>query len=406
MTSGSARSGASGASCATCSDRTSRSTSGGSDVRRHHLPPVHGHGLRTDGAGRGREHQDPEDAGRRARPALRRRGEEVGGNRPVRPPDRPRLQVAPGDYPKRQRTLPVSSSTRPYSASPQGSTLTTSDPERGGQACRRTCRPASTSRRSSRARARSKAWARRSPRSSASPSGPGQPADARQQLEPVHRHVRRLRAGLLPRPIRLRLLHERRRQRLRGAHRPERRRSRARPRKELAAGPHAQLGRLGSPRIEAGTPRRVRSASRSPTPAATTPPRHVQARRQAQRRAGRGVRPGHASAAARPTSRRWSTRSRESSGSRRSAASRRPSRRPARSRSPRPPPPRVPAPRQPDDYVGDVADRTGFGGLEAIDEVTMLCRAGPDERVPAGPDRPRGRPGRAAGDDRPLRADG
>jgi hypothetical protein len=27
----------------------------------------------------------------------------------------------------------------------------------------------------------------------------------------------------------------------------------------------------------------------------------------------------------------------------------------------------------PDDYVGDPADRTGFGGLEAIDEVTMVC---------------------------------
>ena len=27
----------------------------------------------------------------------------------------------------------------------------------------------------------------------------------------------------------------------------------------------------------------------------------------------------------------------------------------------------------PADYVGDSADRTGFGGLEAIDEVTMLC---------------------------------
>src|SRR5204862_3616969 len=30
----------------------------------------------------------------------------------------------------------------------------------------------------------------------------------------------------------------------------------------------------------------------------------------------------------------------------------------------------------PDDYVGDAADRTGFAGLEAIDEVTML--AAPD----------------------------
>jgi uncharacterized protein len=34
----------------------------------------------------------------------------------------------------------------------------------------------------------------------------------------------------------------------------------------------------------------------------------------------------------------------------------------------------APAPRlAPDDYVGDAADRTGFGGLEAIDNVTMVC---------------------------------
>ncbi|HEY7042960.1 MAG TPA: phage tail sheath subtilisin-like domain-containing protein [Nocardioidaceae bacterium] len=39
-----------------------------------------------------------------------------------------------------------------------------------------------------------------------------------------------------------------------------------------------------------------------------------------------------------------------------------------------PPPAAVPTPRlSTDDYVGDVADRTGFGGLEAVDEVTMLC---------------------------------
>ncbi len=39
-----------------------------------------------------------------------------------------------------------------------------------------------------------------------------------------------------------------------------------------------------------------------------------------------------------------------------------------------PPPATLPAPRlNADDYVGDVADRTGFGGLETIDEVTMLC---------------------------------
>jgi phage tail sheath protein FI len=42
---------------------------------------------------------------------------------------------------------------------------------------------------------------------------------------------------------------------------------------------------------------------------------------------------------------------------------------------PAPPvPAAVPSPRLTvDDYVGDVTERTGFGGLEAIDEITMLC---------------------------------
>lgn len=38
-----------------------------------------------------------------------------------------------------------------------------------------------------------------------------------------------------------------------------------------------------------------------------------------------------------------------------------------------PPPEAVPARLSADDYVGDVADRTGFGGLEAIEDITMLC---------------------------------
>ncbi len=39
-----------------------------------------------------------------------------------------------------------------------------------------------------------------------------------------------------------------------------------------------------------------------------------------------------------------------------------------------PTPPPFPAPRLgTDDYVGDVADRSGFGGLETVDEITMLC---------------------------------
>lgn len=40
---------------------------------------------------------------------------------------------------------------------------------------------------------------------------------------------------------------------------------------------------------------------------------------------------------------------------------------------PAPPPAAVPEGLAADDYVGDVADRTGFAGLESIDEVTMLC---------------------------------
>jgi phage tail sheath protein FI len=35
--------------------------------------------------------------------------------------------------------------------------------------------------------------------------------------------------------------------------------------------------------------------------------------------------------------------------------------------------PPAPARLSPDDYVGDSADRTGFGGLEAIDPITMVC---------------------------------
>jgi phage tail sheath protein FI len=39
-----------------------------------------------------------------------------------------------------------------------------------------------------------------------------------------------------------------------------------------------------------------------------------------------------------------------------------------------PPPAAVPSPRlSTDDYVGDVAERTGFSGLEAVDEITMVC---------------------------------
>ena len=54
---------------------------------------------------------------------------------------------------------------------------------------------------------------------------------------------------------------------------------------------------------------------------------------------------------------------------------------PPREMAAAPPPARLSA----DDYVGDVADRTGFAGLEAIDEVTMVCVPDLMSGLPAGP---------------------
>ena len=72
-----------------------------------------------------------------------------------------------------------------------------------------------------------------------------------------------------------------------------------------------------------------------------------------------------------------------------------------------PPAAAVPSPSlSSDDYVGDVAERSGFSGLEAVDEVDDDLRSRSDERVPAGRHRPGDGAGRAAGDDRALRADG
>ena len=67
---------------------------------------------------------------------------------------------------------------------------------------------------------------------------------------------------------------------------------------------------------------------------------------------------------------------------------------------PTPPPVATPAVGA-DDYVGDVADRSGMGGLETVDEITMLC-VPYRERLPAGRDRCRGRASGPALDDRAL----
>ncbi len=66
----------------------------------------------------------------------------------------------------------------------------------------------------------------------------------------------------------------------------------------------------------------------------------------------------------------------------------------------------VPARVTPEDYVGDSSDRTGFAGLEAVDEVTMLTVPDLMAVYQQGDHRSRGSPGGPAGDDRALRADG
>ena len=225
---------------------------------------------------------------------------------------------------------------------------------------------------------------------------------------PVHADVRRLRRGLVPRPRRVRLLPQRRRRLLRRAYRRGRRR-RPTARAELASGDgQGRWPRTGSARSGRRRPATT-SRSRSPTPAATRRRRHVQAHRQA-RRQGRGdVRQRDDQARASRTSSRSSTPRRSSSSIEEigtGAVAERTCRRRARCR---PAPAARAAPRRelsPDDYVGDSADRTGFGGLEAVDEVTMVCRPGPHGRVPAGRCRHEGVKAVQLGDDRALRADG
>ncbi len=58
------------------------------------------------------------------------------------------------------------------------------------------------------------------------------------------------------------------------------------------------------------------------------------------------------------------------------------------------------------DYVGDAAERTGFGGLEAVEEVTMVAVPDLAAALENGAIDLEHVQGRAAGDDRALRADG
>ena len=146
--------------------------------------------------------------------------------------------------------------------------------------------------------------------------------------------------------------------------------------KELAAAPQAQIGRL---KVDVQSTRpcsRARSASRSPTPGGDSPTDDMF--KLVVKRSGEVVeefdratlRPGQAERRDHGQRRLQADHSSRTPAPARSSGW--PTARPRWSR--RAPAAAVPSPRlSADDYVGDVAERTGFGGLEAVEEVTMLC---------------------------------
>ena len=280
-----------------------------------------------------------------------------------------------------------------------------SDPHGKGHACRTICRPASTSRRSRPAPVRSRAWARPSPHSSGSPARAREHARRWSRTGPVHVQTFGdfIEGSYLAHAVYGYFLNgggagyvvrDRRRRRRADRARPScraRRRTQARGYRvaALEAGP-------------AGNDISVEVSSRR------RPSRgQLQARRQAGRQ-GRSRR----STTSRPSKGKQNVvtvvkaQSKliaiEEVGSAAVAGAHRP---PARSRSPAGAP-ACPSRVTPDDYVGNAADRTGFAGLEAVDEVTMLSVPDLMAVYEQGDHRPRGRPGRPAGDDRALRADG
>ena len=245
---------------------------------------------------------------------------------------------------------------------------------------------------------------------------PVQHPDPGQQLDAVHRRrSASFVAGLLPGARRLRLLPERRRQLLRRPDRRRRqRRRRRRSRDRAPARRRRPLGsRLRVVALDAGTCARasIERRGRRRRGRRGADRRHVQARRQARRPGRRGVRPRddraaassnvatmvNAAVQAHPDRGRSARGAIEKPRHGRRSRSCRPRRRPRRRRR------RLTA----DDYVGDVADRTGFGGLEAIDEVTMVAVPDLMTAYQQGVDRPRDAcKAVQLGDDRPLRADG
>ena len=211
--------------------------------------------------------------------------------------------------------------------------------------------------------------------------GPVQHADPGQQLDPVHRHLRRVRrrARYLAQSVYGYFMNGGGNCYVVRIGQDGTERTGAAQRPGQGAGRRADARRSAGSRSTAIDPAVAarRGQRRGHRPGRRQPGRrHVQAGGQARRRGGRGVRPARPSAGA---SRTWSTmvnavskldparghrqRRRRAAGQRRDRAGR------ARRRRPPLPSTRLSA----DDYVGDVAERTGFGGLEAVDEITMLC---------------------------------
>ena len=216
-------------------------------------------------------------------------------------------------------------------------------------------------------------------------------ADAGHELEPVRRHVRRVHRGLVPRARRLRLLPQRRRRPptssasaptapMPRAPRLELPSSADKPRKPAFRVVALEAGGAGNDiTVEVGEPsepgegifklvvkRGGRAARRSTT--SRRQARQAERRHRRSRRSRSSIRIEEVAKGERRP------------GGRGDGRPRRRRRRPARSGSPR------------TTTSATSADRTGFGGLEAVDEVTM-CRV-PDlmARLPAG----RHRPGRAS----------
>ena len=212
-------------------------------------------------------------------------------------------------------------------------------------------------------------------------------------------------AGLVSRPRGLRLLPERRRQLLRRADRRRTATPRATSRSEQPkAVTAAPRGELGGYRPDGEVQRRrtpSRSRSKSPTPAART-------RRRTSSRSSSRVEGKPPEVCDNVTTKRGKTNVRHqgqrgiqdrhaSRRSPRAAPWSKPDKGTVQLVAPEPEPePPVTDELGADDYVGDAADRTGFSGLEAVDEVTMVARPRPDGRLRAGRHRPRDRQGGAA----------